>query len=167
MFARIFILFAKRLARIVMVHLLNRVFYYFTIHLPVREVHRVARFLVVGTVGFAVDSGVLSLLVHGFGIGPIMARGPSFLSAVTVTWALNRAYTFHGLKAHPIGAQYVRYLAAQGVGALTNLGVYAAAIFAIALCARFPVLALAPGSVAALVVNYVLLRLFVFHDRRG
>jgi putative flippase GtrA len=129
------------------------------------EHHRVARFLVVGAVGFLVDGGVLSLLVHGFGIGPIIARGPSFLSAVTVTWLLNRAYTFHGLRAQPIGAQYVRYLAAQGVGALTNLGVYASAIYAFAICARIPVLALALGSAVALVVNYLLLRLFVFHGR--
>ena len=52
------------------------------------------RFGVVGALGFVVDS-VGVLLLTGSGIaGPLGARIASFVAAASVTWKLNRAFTF-------------------------------------------------------------------------
>jgi putative flippase GtrA len=126
------------------------------------ERQRILIYLVVGTVGFIVDAGLVAVQVHIFGIGPYVARGPSFAAAVTVTWLLNRAHTFKGLERHSPRMAYRRYVLAQMVGVLTNLGVYAVAIAKIAICAKYPVLAVAIASGFGLVVNYTLARLFVF-----
>jgi putative flippase GtrA len=116
----------------------------------------------VGTVGFIVDAGLVAIQVHILGIGPYIARAPSFLTAVTVTWFLNRAHTFKGMERHSAGTAYRRYVLAQVIGALANLGVYAVAIARIAICARYPVTAVAIASGFGLFVNYTLARLFVF-----
>jgi putative flippase GtrA len=75
---------------------------------------------------------------------------------------LNRAHTFKGLERHSAGTAYRRYVLAQMVGGLANLGVYAAAIDVIAICTKYPEIAVALASGFALVVNYALARLFVF-----
>ena len=51
------------------------------------------RFGVVGTLGFLVDAGVL-LAAIALGLGPWVGRLVSFLAAATVTYSLNRAWTF-------------------------------------------------------------------------
>src|SRR3954468_11345691 len=101
------------------------------------ERQRFLIYLMVGTVGFIVDAGLVAIQVHILGIGPYVARGPSFAAAVTVTWLLNRAHTFKGLERHSPATAYRRYVLAQVVGVLTNLGVYAVAIAKIAICARY------------------------------
>jgi len=126
------------------------------------ERQRFLIYLMVGAVGFIVDAGLVSMQVHILGIGPYVARGPSFAAAVTATWMLNRAHTFKGLERHSAGTAYRRYVLAQMVGGLANLGVYAVAIDVIAICTKYPEIAVALASGFALVVNYALARLFVF-----
>ena len=128
------------------------------------EWHRIVRYLVVGSVGFLVDAGLLALQFHMLGIGPFIARGPSFLSAVTVTWWLNREYTFGGLGEYSMVREYRRYFLIQMFGALTNLAVYAVAIASVAWLAKYPVAAVALGSVFGLIVNYGLARHYVFPE---
>ncbi|SRR5579885_1031685 len=127
-----------------------------------RERQRVLRYLVVGALGFLVDGGVLTVEVHGFGLDPILARGPSFLAAVTVTWLANRTHTFAGLRRHSAAAEYRRYVTTQTLGAMVNLAVYALALGVSAWCARVPVAGLALGSAVGLTVNYALARRYVF-----
>jgi putative flippase GtrA len=130
---------------------------------PLRsERQRILRYLIVGTIGFIVDAGLVAVQVHLLGIGSYVARGPSFLTAVTVTWHLNSTHTFKGLVRHPAGKAYRRYLLAQVIGATANLGVYAVAIASIPYCAKYPVTAVAIASGFGLIVNYTLARLFVF-----
>src|SRR5258707_429760 len=88
------------------------------------ERQRFLRYLMVGAVGFIVDAGLVAIEVHILGIGPYVARGPSFIAAVTVTWTLNRTHTFKGLERYSVSKAYRRYILAQVIGALTNLGVY-------------------------------------------
>ena len=130
------------------------------------EARRFIRFCLVGTCGFAVDAGLLSLLVHLAEIGPYVARAPSFLAAVTVTWALNRRFAFDGLARHTRGREYRRYVTVQTLGAMTNLVVYVIAIALVPWFAEIPVLPLAIGSGVALVVNFTLSRIFVFPGAR-
>ena len=55
---------------------------------------RFASYTTVGIIGFIVDAGILSALVHVWQWPHYTARAVSFSAAVTVTWALNRRWVF-------------------------------------------------------------------------
>jgi len=123
------------------------------------------RFAVVGAIGFAVDAGVLTVLVSGQGVGVYAARAVSFGIAVCVTWLVNRQWTFAQRTADrrtSASAEYARYLAVQVAGALANLGVFVVALAVQPGLIRYPVVPLAIGAVAGLVVNFVGSRAWVF-----
>jgi len=119
-------------------------------------------FVVVGGVGFVVDATVLAVLVHGYGWGDYTARVVSFAVAVSVTWYLNRRYAFTAGRTTNRRSEYTRYLTVQGIGMAINFLVYSLCIASSDLMDRWPVLALAVGSVVALFFNYVGSRMFVF-----
>ena len=114
-----------------------------------------------GIAGFAVDAGVLLLLKPWLGL--YAGRLCSFLLAVLTTWLLNRAFAFKGRHSGlRLRAEFTRYLLLMIVGGLFNLGLYAALISVSALCQTTPVLAVAAGSLAGMVVNYLTARYGVF-----
>jgi putative flippase GtrA len=119
-------------------------------------------FAVVGGIGFIVDASILVILVHGYGWGDYTARVASFSVAVTVTWYLNRHYVFSAKKTLNRRSEYSRYLAVQLFGMAINFLVYSLCITSSTTMDRWPVLALAVGSVVALFFNYAGARLFVF-----
>jgi putative flippase GtrA len=121
---------------------------------------QIGRFAIVGSIGFAIDGGLLYLLVLK-GVDPYLARGFSFPPAVTATWYLNRVWTF----AARIGAphrQYTRYVAVQIAGALGNYAVYALILVFIRRTAGGALVAFAAGSAAGLLINFIGARTFVF-----
>ncbi|MFZ6722315.1 GtrA family protein [Undibacterium sp. Ji49W] len=114
-------------------------------------------FALVGGVGFIVDAGVLWLLNAKFGMNPLLARGPSFLLAVTATWILNSALTFKS----PVYSfsRWLNYTLANGLGFFVNFSVYAV------LTASFlihPLISLAISSITALAINFILSLKWVF-----
>lgn len=113
-------------------------------------------YVLAGGVGFVVDAAVLSALVTLAAWGPIAARGPSFLLAVSVTWLINRTQVFADRRAHSVGKEYRLYFVVQALGALANLLVFATLIWFVPALAATPVLPLMVGAVAGLVVNYQL-----------
>jgi putative flippase GtrA len=121
-------------------------------------------FVVVGTLGFVVDSGILSLLVHVFGWSPYTARLLSFAAAVTVTWYCNRRWVF--VRTQDVAREYGAYLGVQTVGATINFGTYALLIALVPALARLPVVPLAAGSALALLFNYSAAKRWVFVDQR-
>jgi putative flippase GtrA len=123
-------------------------------------IDQVARFLVVGTLGFAIDGGLLYLLVR-IGVDPYLARAFSFPPAVTATWYLNRVWTFAARRGI-VRQQYARYLAVQIIGALSNYGVYAAILSLGHRSAEGALAAFAAGSIAGLVINFAGARALVF-----
>ena len=66
-------------------------------------------FFVVGTIGFIVDAGVLAVLVHGYGQGNYSSRMVSFAVAVTVTWLLNRTFSFADGRTHNRGTKHTQH----------------------------------------------------------
>ena len=122
------------------------------------------RFAAVGCIGFAVDVAVLYLL-RAAGAGLLWGRAGSFLAAATATWALNRRYTFsdRAATAGP-AAQWLRFLAANGVGGGINFGVYTALVLGSRLCREQPVFAVAAGSLAGLTCNFAAARHWVFRS---
>jgi putative flippase GtrA len=126
------------------------------------------RFALVGTVGFAVDGGLLQLLVWA-GWGPIVARLVSFPAAVLATWWLNRRFTFAGSDDGPAFASLVRYVAVSLVGTSVNFAIYTALVLGSAAMAARPIVPFAVASIAALAFNYLGSKHFAFRPapRRG
>lgn len=114
---------------------------------------RFLRFCVVGTLGFVVDAGLLAALADGLGMDPYLARVFSFLAAATVTWWLNRHYTFEARRA-PSRAEWARYLLLMLLGAAINYGAYALAITFWDVARARLWIGVAIGSVAGLAVNF-------------
>lgn len=119
------------------------------------------RFALVGAVGFAVDGGLLQLLVS-LGWGPIAARALSFPAAVLATWWLNRSITFREREPGGLLASLLRYVAVSVVGTGVNFGIYASLVLASAAMAAHPLLPFAIASGAALVFNYLGSKHFAF-----
>lgn len=127
--------------------------------------HQLARFLVVGAVGFAVDMGVLSFLLYGLGYaaesgGLIGSRVASFFAAITATFLLNARFTFG---ASIRRARLTRYIVIQVLGALLNIGTYT---FLVLGPLQRPLIAMAIGSAIATASNFLLVRQLVYHWRR-
>lgn len=125
------------------------------------------RFCAVGTVGFLVDAGLLWVLLETTAMGPYEARIFSFLAAATVTWSIHRRFTFPQAARVRRGRQWLSFVAVNGGGALVNYGVYALLIATVQAFAQAPVLAVAAGSVVALIVNFLANRRWVFRAARS
>lgn len=119
------------------------------------------RFGMVGCVGFAVDAGVLQLLLLA-GWGPVGARAVAIPVAVFATWVLNRSFTFPEAQSGPALASFLRYAGVSAAGAGVNFVVYAALV----LVGVQPLLALVAASVVAMAVNYLGSKHFAFRVTR-
>ncbi len=121
-------------------------------------------FSLAGVAGFLVDASIVWTFTRA-GVDPITAQAVAFTVAVTVTWLLNRRFTF----AHHASPNWLRewmhYVAANSVGAMVNNGVYALLVLTVALFSKEPVLAVAVGSLAGLVFNFTASRALVFRPR--
>lgn len=119
-----------------------------------RAAREMMSFLAVGAAGFVIEAVILTGLTQFAEWSPWHARIPSFLTAVLVTWALNRRHTFadRGLQRTSLEAFF--YAAIQGGGALVNLGIFGAALAFAPALARFPVIPLAIGAVGGFAFNY-------------
>jgi len=130
----------------------------------VRPSHPFARFLAVGVVGFVVDSGVMQLLISIAGYSPLLARTFSFPLALTLTWALNRNWTFGAGRHGDPASQYGRYLAVQVAGFAINYAVFAACVTGSEIGRRYPLLSLVFAALVSMVFTYVVSRRFVFSE---
>lgn len=124
---------------------------------------RIVKFIVVGGIGFAADASVLVAAAPY--LGAYIGRLASFSTAVTLTWLLNRHFTFSDRRDDRLIKEWGRYISTQAVGAVVNLAIYAACI---ALSEKSPmqlVIALATGAIGGMIVNYSLSLLIVFRQK--
>lgn len=120
-------------------------------------------FALVGTVGFFVDAGTLLFAHHVLGSNLYSGRLLSFLTAATCTWQLNRKLTFRSVgQSDSVWKQWVKFLSANAVGGLINLGVYGVLIARVPVAREHPALAVACGSIAGLFFNFMTSRILVF-----
>lgn len=120
-----------------------------------RTLREVLSFLAVGGVGFLIEAVILTLLTLYAEWSPWQARIPSFVTAVLVTWALNRRHTFpnRGLSSRSTEAFF--YTTIQGGGALINLGIFGICLALWPTLAQLPVIPLAIGAVGGFACNYL------------
>lgn len=126
---------------------------------------QLALFGVGGAIGFAVDIGVLQLLVSGLSWDRFSSRLISFLCAATATWVFNRHYTFRGLRRHSLFGEWVRYIIAMSGGFACNFAAYSALVLWFDIDRQWLILAVAAGSVAGLGVNFVASRHWVYRKK--
>ena len=118
-------------------------------------------FGVVGAIGFLVDVAVLYLLIGSIGL--FYGRAVSFLAAVVVTWLLNRKLTFrHRNSRLESGREFTVYLTLMLIGGLVNYAVYAGLVVTIPPIIAHPFIAVAAGSLAGMLINFVTSRFFLF-----
>ncbi len=118
------------------------------------------RFGTVGAFGFVLDTATV------YGLRPLLglygAGVLAYLVAASVNWVFNRVWTFRGVGRGPAHRQWLRFLATNLGGFVLNRGTYAALVTLVPLCATQPVLAVAVGSLAGMLVNFSLSRTIVF-----
>lgn len=118
------------------------------------------RFGCVGLCGFVVDTAVVYSLRAQLGLyGAGMA---AYVVAVTVTWGLNRLWTFRGRSRGPVHRQWALFLATNLVGFALNRGAYVILIATTEVARVYPVIAIFAGAVAGMFVNFTLSRKVVF-----
>jgi putative flippase GtrA len=125
------------------------------------------RFAVIGTAAFVVDASTLYAALW-FGLGLYAGRVVSYLVAATFTWYGNRRITFVHSRAEGVGpaaAEWLKFLVANLGGGAVNYAIYAALIASFAMVRAYPVLGVAAGSLAGLVVNFTLSKFVVFRAR--
>ncbi len=121
----------------------------------------IVRFIVVGTVGFLVDAGLLTLAMRsGWTIFP--ARLLSFALAVTCTWFLNRTWTFARAQTRSASREYSYYLLTQVVGAAINLTVFFVLVAKVTWLIEWPVIPLAIGAGVSLCFTFIMSKRLVF-----
>jgi putative flippase GtrA len=119
-----------------------------------------ARFGLVGFVGFCVDTGIVYSLRYSLGLyGAGLA---SYVAAATVTWLLNRRWTFKGRESGQLHRQWALFMLVNLGGFLLNRGAYALLVTYVPLCAREPVFAIIPGMLLGMSSNFKLSRNIVF-----
>ena len=127
--------------------------------------YSILRFAVIGALGVPVDAGVLWLMTHQAGLDPYSGRVLSWFCAATFTWIGNRYFTFAVRRAHGlvgIAKEWLRFLAANAVGGLVNVGLYATLVRYAPPPFNNLYVALVVGVLAGLVFNFTLSRALVF-----
>lgn len=114
----------------------------------------------VGTVGFLVDTATVYTLRHALGL--YGAGAVAYCVAATVTWILNRVWTFRGRGSGAAHHQWARFLLVNLGGFVLNRGTYATLITFVPLCADEPVFAVGAGAIAGMFLNFSLSRAMVF-----
>jgi putative flippase GtrA len=127
------------------------------------RVATLVQFLMFGTVGIAglvVDTAFVYALRYSLGL--YGAGVVAYVAAASVTWVLNRLWTFRGLGSGPMHHQWARFLAVNLSGFVLNRGTYALLVTFVPLCAEEPVYAVAAGAVVGMFLNFSLSRTMVF-----
>lgn len=117
-------------------------------------------FGIVGVVGFLVDSGVLYLTKSFLGL--YIGRMFSFVSAVLTTWLLNRIITFKKNTNTSLIREFMLYLGCMFFGGLVNLGTYYLLINNSSFILDNPIIGIAIGSVAGMLINFISSKWLVF-----
>ena len=114
----------------------------------------------VGAIGFLFDTATVYSLRRSLGL--YGAGMVAYVVAATVTWLLNRLWTFRSHRNGAAHQQWARFLAVNLVGFILNRGTYALLVTFVPLCAAQPVYAVGAGAIAGMFLNFKLSRAIVF-----
>ena len=123
------------------------------------------RFLIVGSIGFIVDTAVLYIGLYMIGLNHFTGRLFSYMIAATATWYLHRKFTFSESDTAKPLKQWGHFLIANGIGGLINFGIYSAVVTYGKEHFLTPLVGIFLGSIAGLAFNFVISRVFVFKTK--
>jgi putative flippase GtrA len=86
-------------------------------------VHEVAKFGIVGAIGFVVQLGVQNALHTGFGVGALTSVVGAYCVATVVTFAGNRYWAFKHRKGKGLRQESLLFVLLNGVAILIQLGI--------------------------------------------
>ncbi|MBO0821725.1 MAG: GtrA family protein [Nocardiopsaceae bacterium] len=92
-------------------------------------VHEVAKFGIVGAVGFVVQLGVQNELHSGLKIGPTVAVVMGYCVATVVTFCGNKYWAFKHRKGKGLGQESITFILLNGVGIVIQVGLVDAAYY--------------------------------------
>jgi len=121
------------------------------------------KFACVGGIGFIVDLSamiILSTLLPLF-----IARLLAFLFAVNSNWLLNRNFTFKKQQSENntgLIQEWGKFLCSSCFGAIPNLVCYWLLITCLSLSGNAAILAIIPGVILGVIINYLLADRWVF-----
>ncbi len=85
-----------------------------------KEAERFFKFLIVGTIGFVVDFGTLTLLKETTHLATVVANTISFTLAVISNFTFNRYWTYPDSRSKKLSAQLGQFIVVSIVGLLIN-----------------------------------------------
>ena len=118
------------------------------------------RFGIVGAAGFVVNTACVYAL-RGL-IGLPAAGVLAWALSATVTWWLNRSWTFAGRGAGAMHHQWLRFISVNFLGFILYYTTFLILISHFRLCAAQPVIAIFGGVLVGMVSNFTLSRQLVF-----
>jgi putative flippase GtrA len=90
-----------------------------------KERERFIKFVVVGTIGFGVDSGTYNLVRSGLGFPPEISSVISFCMAVISNFIFNRYWTYPDSRSKPILSQISQFAIVNLAGLLIRTVIFA------------------------------------------
>lgn len=128
-----------------------------------RQLPPILKFALVGVVGYVFDAACFHFLIEIVGVIP--GRIIAFLIAVSVTYFLNKRFTFEEIKDQSERSAYSKYLIANSTGGFINIALTIALVKSGLYPFNIGFVAVACGSVAGMFSNYFLSKTFVFRKR--
>lgn len=125
--------------------------------------HKYAKFALVGGMGFIVD--LLAMILFSTFLPLLSARLLAFFFAVNSNWLLNRSFTFKTQRENSNGSlmqEWSKFLSASCVGAIPNLLCYWLLVTGLSLTGNTAIIAIIPGIIFGMLVNYLLADRWVF-----
>lgn len=136
-----------------------------------KEAKRFVKFAIVGSIGFVIDTGVLSLLVFAVHMDTdnrrLAAKAVSFTLAVISNFIWNRLWTYPESRSKPLHKQLTQFFVLNVIGLFINLLVFGF-VDNLLITPFGPVLALYGAQICAvgvaMVWNFISNRLITFND---
>jgi putative flippase GtrA len=130
----------------------------------------VAKFGVVGTIGWIIDTGLYLYLMNGpLHQGEVWAKGWGSIAAAMFTWVANRLWTFRDRRQNNVFREFVLFLVMNVIGLLIATGCVAFTKYILDMTSQFAMFV--SGSVVGLVLGtvfrYWAYRYWVFNDVRS
>jgi len=88
--------------------------------IPPKEAERFFKFLIVGTIGFIIDFGLLTLLKEFTALPTVVANTISFTAAVISNFTLNRYWTYPDSRSKSIWSQMGQFTLVNIIGLVIN-----------------------------------------------
>lgn len=126
--------------------------------------NRLIKFAIVGTIGFIVDASILLFFVHIINLSIEFSRIISFISAVFITWLINRSFTFAKNTDFNKKKEYGLYFVLQTIGALINYVIFIILVRKYTFFEENLIIPLGIAAIIAMFFNYFSIKKLIYNN---